>query len=285
LPFHSVILAADEEFDAHGFGVPRTEQEERLAIPVEKVQEVWSYLQNRYVTDIEHLQKMDPLFSSYASEEDFSDTYFDTSKRQLLQMQGGVRHRKRINLTNPEDPKSGRELIQLKVSGVSNNQLERGEMKFEVKYYDNKKSIDDLHPMLGIVKRSQRDQLKSELTRLGLDPYDMSPVLTIKDRRRRVYILKDKKPFISISLDHATSEVGGKKAEFAEVEEELNEIAFTEASAETKQYMESINAIIINDLKEKFPDIKQDLTPKYNRVYKQLETKGAFRKGFWEFFK
>lgn len=268
--------AGDDEFNASGYGVQRTEQEDKLTIPLEKLEEVWAYLKGKYVADKEGLKKLDPLFTSYAEEEEFTDVYFDSPDFKLLETESGVRHRKRINLTDPEDHKSGRELMQVKLNHISENKFERGEIKFDIKHYEDPESAEDLHPMLGIVKKSHRKEFKEVLRGIGLNPVEMKPVLTVKDHRRRVYILKNRNPFISLSVDHVTSELGGKKAEFSEIEPELNEIIFTDADAETKKYMEGTNAKIIGDLLEKFPFIKRDLTPKYNKSFNQLKEQGAF---------
>ena len=62
------------------------------------------------------------------------NTYYDTPTMQLLAMQSGVRKRHRVNITNPSDRKSGRELMQIKVNSITSNDLQRGEVKFAIEY-------------------------------------------------------------------------------------------------------------------------------------------------------
>ncbi len=277
--FAPAAPAADEEAGgpkASGYNVQRIEQEDRYAVPEEKTAEVWAFLEETFVKNIDQLKEIDPGLTSYSNAEEFTDVYFDTPDWKVLGMTSGIRHRKRLNLTNPEDRKSGRELLQIKLSPDSVNLLERKEMKFEIKPAEKPKSPEDMHPMLGLVKESQREELKAALKPLGLDALEMRPVLTIKDLRTRIYLLRDGKPFISISHDVASSEVNGKKAKIVEIEYELNEIAFTEADDETRKYMEAVNARLIEMVLRRFPDLKRDLTPKYNRAYEQLKKQGAF---------
>lgn len=265
------VPAEDEgKPSASGYNVLRIEQEDRYAVPEGKANEVWNFLEETFVKDQAGLKAINPDFSSYYNEEQFTDVYFDTPSFQMLEAKSGVRHRKRINLTNPEDRKSGRELIQIKFS-AKNGLLERKEMKFEVKYPGKLKDAEDTHPLLGLIKRSRRNELKDALKTLGVDTLQIRPILTIIDHRTRIYILKDGKPFISISHDVAQAEMNGKKAGITEIEFELNEIAFTEANDATRRDMESVNQKLIAKILKRFSYLKRDLTPKYNRAYEALK--------------
>jgi len=274
----SPVLAAEHLMDdgddaqgnAHGVDKLRIEQEDKLWVPRDQSEAVLNFLKE-FLLKSTNLHQLDPLFASYMNVEDFTDLYFDTPSLQLLAMQSGVRRRGRVNLTNPNDPKNGRELMQMKINNISANQLERGEIKFEIDYPTEIKSADDSHPMLGMVKRSQRKEFKERLMKLGLDPYSMRPILTLRDLRTRFYILRNGKPFMSISHDQARSSLMWAQYNFVEIEPEANEIAFTEADAATRAYMTKINAQVASAIKQKFPGIKTNLTPKYNKAFHALE--------------
>jgi hypothetical protein len=261
----------EDETDAHGYDKVRVEQEDKLLVPSERIEEVWEYLRQRLCEDEAFLASLDPRFTSKWSEELFHDTYFDTPSLQLYAMQSGVRHRKRENLTNPDDVKSGRELMQIKLNDISGNELERAEIKFDIDRMPRRDTPESRHPMLGRVKKEHREPFKERLVGLGLDPQSMRPILTVVDVRRRVYLLKDDKPFMSISHDQVKSDVWWGHAEFCEIEPELNEIGFTEADAETRAYMETVLHRVVQDILTKFPDIRQDLKPKYNKAFDRLE--------------
>jgi len=266
-----VVRGEKVDDSAAGYNKLRIEQEDKLLVPLDKAEEVWEFLHERYVVDRESLKKLDSLFTSYFNEEKFTDTYFDTPDLKLLSMESGVRHRLRVNLTNPDDRKSGRELMQIKLNDLSQNVLERGEIKFDIKRPATKDSPEDNHPMLGIVKSSQREDFKQRLKERGLEPLAMKPILTVHDLRKRIYITRDRKPFLSISLDNASAQIWWAKTKFVEIEPELNEIVFTEADQETKKYMEVILHKISAEIKQQFPYIETNLTPKYNNSFYDLE--------------
>ena len=261
----------EDEVDAHGYDKVRIEQEDKLLVPQERIEEVWEYLRQRLHEDKAFLASLDPKFTSKWSEELFHDTYFDTPSMQLYAMQSCVRHRRRENLSNPDDAKSGRELMQIKVNDISGNELERAEIKFEIDRTPQRDSPEGRHPLLGRVKEEHRKAFQERLVALGLDPQAMRPILTVRDVRRRIYLLKDGQPFMSISHDQASSGLWWGHAQFCELEPELNEIGFTEADPETRAYMETVLHRIVAEILTKFPDIRRDLTPKYNKAFDRLE--------------
>ena len=190
---------------------------------------------------------------------------------QLYAKQSCVRHRKRENLTNPDDVKSGRELMQIKLNDISSNELERAEIKYDIDRMPRRDTPEGLHAMLGRVKEEHREPFKKRLVELGLDPQAMQPILTVVDIRRRVYLKKNDKPFMSISFDQASAHLLWAHVEFCEIEPELNEIGFTEADEQTRAYMETVLHKVVADIRATFPDIQQVLTPKYNKAFDRLE--------------
>ena len=263
--------ARGQQGSAHGTNNLRIEHEDRLFVPLEKSKEVLDFL-HQYFLQQSEITKLDPLLTSYVNVEDFTDLYFDTPSFQALKMKTGIRRRQRFNRTDPNDPKNGRELMEIKLNDITGSNLERGEIKFDIEYTGRSKTDDDNHPMIGAVKPSQRKEFKQWLVKIGLDPNSMKPILTIKDRRTRFYLRRNDRPFMSISHDQASSSLLWAKYEFVEVEPELNEIAFTEADAETRAYMRKIGAQVTGVIAARFPEIKSDLTPKYNRVFTAFES-------------
>lgn len=265
------VLGQSSEFNAGGYNVQRIEQEDKLTVPEDKISEVWDFLYDHYVKDPSTIKKLDPDLASFASDEDFADVYFDTPQLELLQKQNSVRHRKRINLTNASDVKNNRELVQIKVSGISDNKLERGEYKFELGSVQGIGKFEDKLPLFETIKPGQGEGFEERLVDLGIDTKDLRPIFTLEDKRKRIYFNFKDKPYISLSLDHATARIWWAKADFVEIEPEINEITFTEGDAATRQYLEELNTTIIKELKEELPYLKSDLTPKYNKAFNELE--------------
>ncbi len=246
----------------------RIENEDKIVVPFDKVEEVSDYLLEKYIQTDKFVKELDPNLTATTSIEEFIDTYYDTPDLKVMAAGDGVRYRQRTNLTNEEDRKNGRELMQIKISGIdSADGMSRGELKFDIEHLENMVSVDDKHPMIGLVKASQRKEFKEALSDLGFNPYIMEQVLVINDHRQRIYLLYNGGTFISISLDSATAERNGQTAQFIEIEPELNEVVFTEGDDAKREMMKGINKKIIDDLMAKFPYLYRDLTPKYEKGY------------------
>jgi hypothetical protein len=268
---------ADEEFSsAGGYDTLRIEQEDKISVPPDKAAEVWEYMEATYIRDQSALKRWGSGFSSYASIEDFVDVYYDTPSLQILARRGGVRHRSRANITNPLDRKNNRQLMQVKINDISTNTLNRGELKYPIRQSVVDGTAPDGLPMLQMVKRSQRGLLRAQIVSQGLDPDTIHPILAVYDRRKRLYIQCDGKPFVSVSLDHAFSRRFWAKASFCEIEPEINEIPYTEGDAATRAFLEKVNTEIIEDLRRRFPYLERNLTPKYCKAFYGLEKKVPF---------
>ena len=271
LPVISSVGAEEDDMSASGFDNLRIEQEAKLLVPNEIADDVLAWLKERYVENRSRIVEIDPSFTTYVHVEDFTDVYYDTPSLQLYAMQSGVRHRTRLNLTDPDHEKSGRELMQIKLNDISANDLERGEIKFRIEHIAAPRNAVDKHPMLGIVKKKDREPFQNRLAALGLDPWSMRPVLTVRDLRTRIYFNRADQPFMSISFDQASSKLLWAEYHFVEIEPELNEIGFTDADPETRRYMESILKEIVGEIQAAFPHIQSNLTPKYNKSFDALE--------------
>ena len=248
----------------------RVENELKLTVPNEIETEVWNFLQNEYSSEDLYLNQSHEGFAAALSEELFIDVYFDVPSRELIKMQSGIRYRSRY--LNPEAIEPDKELMQIKVS-EGEGALSRSEIKFPVKHYDEYKKKYDDHSVIGLVKRGDRDDFIKRVEELGLVPEDLEEVVELRQDRRRVYISKEEESFATITLDHVTAtakQPGSASAEFIEIEMELNEIKYTDASEEERAEMEAINEEIKAHLLEKFPEIIQDQTPKYNKAFEAL---------------
>lgn len=264
---------ASSEFEEGGDNTLRIENEYKLSVPQEKTEAVWTYLTERYGNDHSFLKDIDAGFKATLSEENFVDTYYDTQEYDLLSKQSGIRHRRRYMPNDPDNKKNGRELIQIKLNHLDDNELNRGEYKFKVKHYDKAKGLDDAYPLVKLVRREDRDAFKERLKELGYNPYQFTEVLTLNQRRRRVYITLNDEAFATITLDEVSSKKWWQKADFTEIEMELNEVGYTEADETYREKMETINASLKDDLLQTFPDIRQDQTPKYNKTYNVFSKK------------
>ena len=81
---------------------------------------------------------------------------------------------------------------------------------------------------------------------------------------------------MSVSFDRVDSKMWWAETRFIEIEPELNEIAYTDANAETRAYMETVLGKIMAEIKTQFPYIEQNLTPKYNKSFNGLQEQLPF---------
>lgn len=250
----------------------RLENEIKLAVPDEIVDDVWAYLQQRYRNDLAFLTAAAGRLRAEFSDESFRDRYFDTPDLSLLGGYHGLRHRSRAILGQPGHRKDGRELMQVKLSGVGGDPNTRGEIKYEIRYYAGRRryGTDDVHPVLKIVKRSDRPALRARLADLEVDAGVLREVLSISQHRRRVYLVDDAGVFASLTLDEAVGRRWWMRSAFTELELELSELRYTAADSATRQSMEAVSAQIREDLVQRFPQIAQDQTPKYNKMHAAL---------------
>ena len=252
----------------------RIENEFKLSIPPEDLEDVREYLRARY-GEVESgiLRELGGDFSARISDEWFRDRYFDTEDLRLLEAQSGVRARLRQNSSiGRADPKHGRELLQLKLNRPSDeNALNRSEIKFAVDRGGVPDGPLDQHPVLGLIDNDDRPLVIAALQReLRVDATDLRPLLTLTQRRWRVYVSRDGAPFATLTLDEVRSRWFLWSVDFVELEIELNEIAYTDASDEQRAVMQDLSQRLADDLREAFPAIVQDQTPKYNKAFLAL---------------
>lgn len=264
------VFGQSSEFDAGGFDAMRIENEIKLAVPNEIVDSVWKYLTTRYDNNNLFLKEFDPGFSTKAAEDFFIDQYYDNEEMELLKRQFGVRHRSRYVLTDSTDRKNGRQLLQVKINDIGDNELNRAEYKYPIKYYGTPSTPIEGHPLFRKIHQDHRAALAARLKEYGINALSLFPTIKIEQLRRRVYISLNSAPFATMTLDGVTASFAGKSAHYTELELELNEINYTLGDSTTRAKMEAINESIKGDLLATFPSIKQDQTPKYNKGFEAL---------------
>ena len=255
-----------------GSQLPRIESEHKLTVPVHKTEAVWKYLSERF-TSIENnpLVKIDKGFSARVSEEYFVDTYYDSPGLQMLDRQSGIRFRRRFIPDNPSDTKHGRALVQIKLNRKGDKVENRTEYKFDT--VENSIAAFKAGYGIGMLIEGEKNQMEffNRLNALEIIPSQLKAVITLEQKRRRVYISKDGTSFATITLDEVSAKRFFKKVNLTEIELELNEIAYTDSDINQRNRMEHINKILKTDILDAFPEIKVDQTPKYNKVMALFE--------------
>lgn len=266
---------SQDRHEAHGYGADsaRVDSQITFRIPDGQAGAVYEYLKGKYVGQSGILKEQFPELNLHGQPMSdvsiFTDEYYDTPTLDLYRTTNSTRHRIRVNTTNPEDRKSGRELVQMKLTPPSQFTL-RSEYKYKVKRSGKHKTLDDMHPLLYLISKAQREDFKKVFTDAGIDPYTLKHVFTIRQTRSRGYFNWDDTNIMSFSVDEGSAGVLWAKGSFASVDLGLVEIAYTEADEARRQKMWEIRDAIVEDLLEHFPGLTQTSNSKYGIVLTQL---------------
>ncbi len=255
-----------------GIGDVRVENEAKINVPDSLVERVWRYMNERYVPTPTWIQHAGERFGARASDEYFTDVYYDTPDMWFLRHDGGLRHRTRHIPGDVNNRKNNRELMQVKLQRENDFATSRSEIKFDIRHYPkSRRRPDDNLPALGIVKRSDRPAFLARLASLGIDGTKLRQAITIEQRRRRVYLFDESAVFFSLTLDQTSSRKWWMHDGFTEIELEINELAYTPAGPEKRHRLEEIQAAIEADLYRAFPSLGRDQTPKYSKLVHRFE--------------
>ncbi len=243
----------------------RIESEYKLDVPNEVADELWTFISEGVILDEIDLREE---LNSNVSVEQFLDVYFDDDEYRLYQKDVGLRYRKRF-----VDDELIKVLIQLKtpleVDGVARN-----EIKFDIKKSIDSNDLLARHALLRHVKKKNREELDYFLRKFGTTSQAMKQSLSLTQTRKRLYISDSISALATVTLDFVRNN-SFPFQHFTELELELNEIRYTEASVEEKRSMEIFNQSLKNQLFEKFPQLHQDQTPKYSKLKAMIDNSWA----------
>lgn len=255
----------------------RIEDDTSFAYSTSKSEEIVAYLQKKYVEDKTFVNNLNKKYylnvTSKYSDEYFTDVYFDTPSLDLMERKAGLRHRTRKTAAATTPDKA---LIQLKVSGEdkltdTENNGSRNEIKFGVKKSAPENAFAE---PLDLIPDKEKSGFKDRFEELDINPKNLKPIYRMKQRRRRVGLpLPDGQNFIGFSVDDVSAKRLWAKINFSQMEIELNEITYTNASPAMREEMQQIKKEMIKDLKNKFPYLEQDKEIKHGKAFRFLTQK------------
>lgn len=262
--------AVEPEGGVGGYGERRIESELSIHVPAADIENVWQHLADVYDKRQGWPKELDPgAITARLSDERFVDRYFDTPRLDILARQSGVRHRMRDIPDAPDDPKDDRQLVQIKLTSDGDT-VKRGEYKFPVR-----RSVVEKGPqgrrVVDIIKEKHRKTFEEVVRAMGTNPAELQSVVVLKQHRRRVYFKDAKGPMMTVTLDEVDTKKWWATVKWAELELELGEIRYTNASPEERSYMERLREVIKADLFASFPRLYEDNLPKYTEAIAQLE--------------
>jgi len=208
-------------------------------------------------------------FSVSLSKEVFYDLYFDNKNLYFYKNQMGLRERKRfLGSFEDQSEKFLKKTIQFKIPS-NKDDLIRFEYKFDAAPINAKvRSFYDKHPFLSKVSEDDRDQVFFIFKKFEINWSDLIPVLKIKQIRQRLYISKDFIPYMTLTADSVEGDIdSSEKSIFLnELEVEINEVLYTQASLSEKKSMEHFSNSLLQKLTLGKIASDQNQLPKYNKV-------------------
>jgi hypothetical protein len=269
----SLCVLVVAEARAQDVDAIRIEHEHTLDVPAALVDDLWAHLTRVQDPARPAVRRFGSEFNTVISEEYFIDRYFDTHDLALLRTGSGIRHRSRFLPDDVGHRKHGRQLIHFKAQMPGGTGLTRTEARFLVR-----ESLDgrprfayDGHPLVGLVRRSERELFLALLAEADLDPEHLHQKLEIRQLRQRIYVHRGPEEYATITLDRVTSRLWWKSITFHVVEIEANEKTYTESDDATRAVMKALTAELKAEIMAAFPALTVDPTPKYQRMYARFE--------------
>jgi hypothetical protein len=284
-PLGSNIVQAPHDA---GFGsdAARIDSQVTLKIPEDQADAVYNYLKSKYSPDKTVTMEQFPGVRLVGQDKSdvsvFTDQYFDTPKLDLYKNANSARYRLRINTTDSHDRKSGRQLVQIKVTPPGQFDL-RNELKYKVSRSAQYKMRDGRLPFVRFIAGGNRDDFIEVFAKAGIDANSLRHILTITQTRSRVYVNWDKKNIVSFSVDQGDARILWAGGKFASVDVGLVEKTYTEADESKRKIMWQIRAAMVEDLQRQFPDLTINSDSKYGIVLGQIIKKIGYIPALLEF--
>ena len=247
---------------SQSIGQARIESEYKISVPNEQQEAIWAFLQSTFVNNAEGILPED--ISTEVAIEIFYDTYFDDASETLLGFQAGARYRERY-----VGDSLLKTLLQLKVPTSDELGIARTEHKFSPEESFDINDRTGLHPFLKHVKGKDVNDVDLVLGQFGTTARKMQEALKLKQVRKRIYVSDPQGALMTFTLDDVSS-FHFPYTRFVELELELNEVRYTDADIAEQTALEQMNAKAKEAIFDRFDHIKQDQTPKYNKMHAAL---------------
>ena len=213
------------------------------------LKELQHYLTGRLVL---HNEPMQVAYSS----ETFFDTYYGESSKELLQSAFTLRHRRRYV------DKEIKELVQLKF-GVHSSSQDHRSLQREIKYrVSNPTVVPGIYPppimtdLLKVIKGSDVPVFTNDIKKLGVSQNKLRPLLSIEQKRNRLYLSSRGSPMFTISLDRVSSSRGLHHVTFTQLDIEISENIFGQAPPNEREALTSFRKQLLEHTKRYFPNLE-----------------------------
>lgn len=256
-----------------GTDFSRVDSQTTLKIPLGEAHEVYAYLRKTYGNN--HIGFIKAAFPNLDLQgeqrqdvSDFTDYYFDTAYLDLYKSRNTIRFRHRVNTLDKNDPKNGRELVQIKITPHGHFEL-RNEIKYKVD--ENNVAPAQITHGASPVAFIKPDQVKDFSAAIApIQAQDLRYLVTLHQVRSRAYLDMDGENIISFSVDQIESHALWASARIASVDIGLQETTYTQADPKKRAIMRKIDQLVLDDLRRQFPQLTLNKKDKYELIVSQL---------------
>ncbi len=242
----------------------RLENEFKISVPESDFENLWNFIESNFA--VSSYTYGSTALNGTTSVETFVDTYYDTPEYLFVNEEVSLRYRKRFL-----DDVLIKELVQYKIP-YSEDKITRTEIKFPVSHKRKHNDIATRHVFLKHLGKSDRKKLTALLAQYRIKPEELVESLKLYQTRQRVYISDSNQESIAtITLDKVKNSAFPFQ-KFIELELELNEIRYTDASVSEKQMMDRLNADIKQKILREFHNLSMNQKSKYNKMRELIDT-------------
>jgi len=250
----------------------------------DQLDNVWTYLRDRYGGKDFFLKKVDPSLRSEFFSELWYEEYFDTPDLALLGGDNAIKYSIWVdnNGTKPGIKNEVAEILIHDIQGygldlarISNFGIISGDsIQFEVAHYNVTTSPDEKHSLLGIVKRAVRPVFKDVLKKIGIEnSFYLTNVVNTTGRRAGFNIIYKDIPLGRIYLEEVTAEKFGIQSRYGVVKLGWD---VGPGSAVAPFEMTHIEKAIEKDLSKNISLVRQVKESDYQLAYGKLEEQFPF---------
>lgn len=171
--------------------VSSLERKRSFTIPNIRGEEVWRNLKSRLRNGFE---SNGLKFRGVVSAEQSVDEYFDSSDLTLTKKSSSISHHKQVGEKGVKS-----QLIQILLAHSVEGKVSKATLPNEINF-EARGSYNESGKFLERVKKAEAARFVDTINDLGLDPYELVPIMTIRQELRKIYFRKGGEQFLTVTL-------------------------------------------------------------------------------------
>ena len=224
----------------------------------EDMAKVYGFLENRLQLDDLEI----PNFVFHVENQYIEEEFFDTDELTLLADNARLSIQTWKHLSNYNEQR------RMVIPGLPGSLNNTKRIEFKTKNYNRKTNPVERHPLLGIVKRSERDVLLDSLSGLGITPVTrLVPSLRVIHENISFLLREFNQPYIQVVMERSTISAEGITTGHTTIRFEVLPAAKSEQDKESQKKLENSLVQAHCAFKTAFPGLKPAPQLDYQHYY------------------